>query len=160
MTRLLLLLLSIAPLILGCGEPVQVPTRSELVELLGELPPDVVVLSGQVQRNSEEMIINRTWVVRSHTALSVPLSQDRWNVNFDKSGEIRVTEDAYPAQVLYDIAAASKIDQRELPSPGNKNLALAKGRLAEWKRKGWAVRLRDFQTDQDFLSIVEAIRAD
>lgn len=151
----------------GCGQRGTSPGRNELIQLLGELEPDVVILGGDLQEKASEVAevnspgqnaqeqITKLWVVRSINALPTPRPQGTNTVRKGMADD-QFPADAFPARVLYDLAAAMRIRESELPWPAGREIETAQGRLIEWTKSPWTIRIRDFHADTGWLSVVEA----
>ncbi len=153
----------------GCGRREISPGREELAELLGALEPDVVVLGGELHEPTSSVDssssvsptspgkITKLWVVRSRNALPAPqpvaeIQAGRSNV----SPSVKFSAEIFAARTLYDIASGLGIKENELSLAESGKLEKAKGRLTEWSKSPWSIRIRDFQAEVGWLSVVEA----
>jgi len=164
--------LVVAMLLGGCQHHPPLPPRDELVQLLGTLAEDVVVLGGESQSRVADTEASKSgasplgqrqtklWLVRSQQPLPRPGSHhqpSRAGNRFEKPGSsVLCLEDAFSARVLYDIAAALQISANALPQSSDEKIASGQGRLTEWSKDSWIIRVRDFQAESGWLSVVEA----
>jgi hypothetical protein len=144
--------------------------REELAQLLGELESDVCVLASELRTQSlpnyqptpsikaARESVSKLWIVRSQKALPASLPQAATqSVGFKSTAAGQYTAEAFSAHILYDLAAALRVPEAELPKPDPQKLSTAKGRLKEWTTNSWRIRIRDFQAETGWLSVVEAI---
>jgi hypothetical protein len=154
----------------GCGPSPSLPSRDDLILLLGPLDEDVTIIGGSIQpRASSENApssegspdtvgATKLWVVRSKKALPTPDQIDPVPRSVARVNSApQFVKQAFSAHVLYDIADALRIHPKELPLPPDGKIDAIKGNLTEWTQSPWTIRIRDCQTDSGWFSIVEAI---
>lgn len=158
----------------GCALQSRIPDRTELVEILGDLGPDVIVLGGTTSTLTKllnstppsdstlpDNATTRLWLVQSMEPLIAtkvkqsPITQRSHSIANDGQESIQVVENAFPALVLYSIASMLKVDEELLALPKNGSVETARGRLLEWNRGPWKIRVRELLTVKGWLTAVE-----
>lgn len=146
--------------LVGCGQRLPIPHRDELVLLLGEMDEDVVVLGGEVRERTSKSVdkvlldptpdkstqgasATKLWLVRSANALLTPKANGQPLSSSDRASkpniQVKVSKNAFPARVLYDIATSLQIKEADLPSPPAGTFTSDRGSLSDRTRCDWPV---------------------
>ncbi len=155
----------------GCAANSSSPSKADLEALLGKLDASVEVLGGKIVATDSELATRtlpsenaqsstgRLWVVASREALPCPYPRDQSSLDAMRNTpdpKVHVQLNAFPAMVAYDIAAAVGVTPASLTLPLNETPQTAKGRISEWAKDNYQIRVRDFRTTSGWLSIVES----
>ena len=147
----------------GCSRQMPLPDRAELIQALGPIDDSAVILGGSTQRSAsrtiESKLAGKLWLVKSMNPLPqrFPVSDVVLHPQPESRSDAKAlpSKGTFPVRAAYDIAAALKVDARELELPMGGSAEAVQGRLTEWKAGNSRIRIRDFQTLNGWLSVVE-----
>ena len=148
----------------GCSRRPPSPDRAELIKVLGPIDDNVLILGGRsrlsTSSSSEPALAGKLWFVKSKAPLpqrfpSSDVASNR-QPNDRTDANTSFSKSTFPVRAAYDLAAALKIDEKELELPLGGSIETVQGRLSEWRVGNSQVRIRDFQTPNGWLAVVEA----
>ncbi len=162
--------------VVGCHSQ-RPPNRDDLIKVLGPISEDAIVLaatrtescttahSGASKNKSlsSEEHESQLWLVAS----TQPLRSDKEIANLTPRQRTehsphflnRFEENAFPARVIYEIAGVLRVAPEQLKKPSPELLRKPIGRLLEWQANDFRVRIRDVNTGDGWLSVVESFPA-